>query len=790
MHVGHARGAVVGDALARLLAHTNHLVTKEFYINDAGAQVEALAWAVYARYVEALGFAFDESVVPGGLQYRGAYLIPLGEALAREFGDRYAPEGKLAPPEEWMPLFRERAVAAMMEEIREDLRLLGVEHDVFTSEAALARAGRTAEVLAALEAKRLIYEGVLEPPKGHLPEDWEPRPQLLFRSSAFGDVCDRPLRKSDGSATYFANDIAYHADKIARGFEVLIDVWGADHAGYVPRMKAAVAALAGERVRLEVVLCQIVHVLKGGEPVRMSKRAGSYVTLRDLLDEVGRDVVRFFMLTRKSDAQMEFDLDKVLAETKDNPVFYVQYAHARTCSVLRHAREAGSVRTSSGTEAGRSGPTSNPASRPCPHLLGAAACARGGIRCGAGTSRLRPARCPHRSRRTGGDAEAFRLAAARRRRGAGARAAPHRLLSLRSRRGFPPPLESGARAGRAPLHHSRSAGGDRGEARPRRRHRSGLARGDGPDGGDPAGGVALMSSDRFEGGFDDEPLAPRRTSGIDPTTKRLLLLAGGLGGVLMVILAVWGLRGAPSGPPPLITPEPGPVRVKPADPGGLKVDQDAAILEGGTKEGGEKLITPAEKPAPEALAEAATPPQAPGAAPFSPAGQAQSAPASSAPASSSAASTASPGGVPPLPAPATPASPQAVSPAPASSAATSAPGAGAASAPAPAKPKAAELASAASNAAPARAASSHAAGKVAVQLAALPTEEAARAEWERLLARHRDLLGGRHPEILKASRDGRTFFRLRVGGFASTAEAARFCHALIAEGGACAVAAF
>jgi arginyl-tRNA synthetase len=341
MHVGHARGAVVGDALARLLAHTNHRVTKEFYINDAGAQVEALAWAVYARYVEALGFAFDESAVPGGLQYRGAYLIPLGEALAREFGDRYAPEGKLAPPEEWMPLFRERAVAAMMEEIREDLRLLGVEHDVFTSEAALARAGRTAEVLAALEAKGLIYEGVLEPPKGHLPEDWEPRPQLLFRSSAFGDVCDRPLRKSDGSATYFANDIAYHADKIARGFEVLIDVWGADHAGYVPRMKAAVAALGGGRVRLEVVLCQIVHVLKGGEPVRMSKRAGSYVTLRDLLDEVGRDVVRFFMLTRKSDAQMEFDLDKVLAETKDNPVFYVQYAHARTCSVLRHAREAG-----------------------------------------------------------------------------------------------------------------------------------------------------------------------------------------------------------------------------------------------------------------------------------------------------------------------------------------------------------------------------------------------------------------------------------------------------------------
>jgi len=331
----------VGDALARLLAHTGHRVTKEFYINDAGAQVEALAWAVYARYVEALGHPFDESVVPGGLQYRGAYLIPLGEALAREYGDRFAPGGRLADPKTWLPLFRDRAVQAMMAEIREDLALLGVEHDVFVSEAALVREGRAEAVLARLAEAGLIYEGVLEPPKGHVPEDWEPRPQLLFRSSAFGDVCDRPLRKSDGTATYFANDIAYHADKIDRGFDVLIDVWGADHAGYVPRMKAAVAALAGERVRFEVVLCQIVHVLKGGVPIRMSKRAGSYVTLRDLLDEVGRDVVRFFMLTRKSDAQMEFDLDKVLAETKDNPVFYVQYAHARTCSVLRHAREAG-----------------------------------------------------------------------------------------------------------------------------------------------------------------------------------------------------------------------------------------------------------------------------------------------------------------------------------------------------------------------------------------------------------------------------------------------------------------
>lgn len=345
MHVGHARGAVVGDALARLLVHTGHRVSKEFYINDAGAQVEALAWAVYARYAEALGRPLGENAVPGGLQYRGEYLIPLGEALAREFGERFAPdpEGRPAPPGDWLSLFRERAVAAMMAEIREDLALLGVEHDIFTSEAELARKGRTEEVLAELGRKGLIYEGVLEPPKGHLPEDWEPRPQLLFRASAFGDVCDRPLRKSDGSATYFANDIAYHADKIARGFDVLIDVWGADHAGYVPRMKAAVEALAGGRVQLEVVLCQIVHVLKGGVPVRMSKRAGSYVTLRDLLDAVGRDVVRFFMLTRKSDAQMEFDLDKVLAETRDNPVFYVQYAHARTCSVLRHAREAGFV---------------------------------------------------------------------------------------------------------------------------------------------------------------------------------------------------------------------------------------------------------------------------------------------------------------------------------------------------------------------------------------------------------------------------------------------------------------
>ena len=344
MHIGHCRGAVVGDALANLLRKAGYAVTKEYYINDAGAQVAALAWAAYWRYLQAIGTPLDEDAyaaqVPGGLQYRGEYLIPVGEALAASHGKALAgPGGSIADPSLWLDTVRDYAVGAMMAAVREDLALLGVEQDVFTSERALVASGAADRVLADLAARDLLYEGVLEPPKGKTPEDWEPREQTLFRSTRFGDDVDRPLRKSDGSNTYFANDIACHADKIARGEAVLIDVWGADHGGYVKRMQAAVAAVSDGAARLEVVLCQIVHVMRGGQPVRMSKRAGTYVTLRDLIDEVGRDAVRFTMLTRRPDAQMEFDLDAVVAQTRDNPVFYVQYAHARCRSVLRAAAE-------------------------------------------------------------------------------------------------------------------------------------------------------------------------------------------------------------------------------------------------------------------------------------------------------------------------------------------------------------------------------------------------------------------------------------------------------------------
>ncbi|HEX2940800.1 MAG TPA: arginine--tRNA ligase, partial [Rhodopila sp.] len=344
MHIGHCRGAVVGDALANLLAKAGYAVTKEYYINDAGAQVTALAWAAYWRYLQAIGTTLTEEEfseqVPGGLQYRGEYLIPVGQSLATAHGTALATEDKgIAAPELWVDTVRDFTIDAMMTEIREDLRLLGVRQDVFSSERALVESGAADAMIDRLRADGLIYEGVLEPPKGKTPEDWEPRPQTLFRSTGYGDDVDRPLRKSDGSATYFANDIAYHADKINRGFDVLIDVLGADHGGYVPRMKAAVRAVSQERVRFESVLCQIVHIMRGGQPVRMSKRAGSYVTLRDLLEEVGRDAVRFTMLTRKADAQMEFDLDQAVAQTRDNPVFYVQYAHARCRSVLRAAAE-------------------------------------------------------------------------------------------------------------------------------------------------------------------------------------------------------------------------------------------------------------------------------------------------------------------------------------------------------------------------------------------------------------------------------------------------------------------
>ena len=346
MHIGHCRGAVVGDALANLMAKAGYAVTKEYYVNDAGAQVVALAWAAYWRYLQALGTGFAEEAfaagVPGGLQYRGDYLVPVGEALRARHGDALAgPSATPADPAVWLDVVREAAVAAMMAGIRADLAALGVVPDVFTSERALVAAGAVDAAVERLRAQGLIYEGVLEPPKGKTPEDWEPREQLLFRATQFGDDVDRPLRKSDGSNTYFANDIAYHLHKMERGAGLMVDVWGADHGGYVSRLKAAVKALAGGGgQRLEVVLCQIVHVLRGGQPVRMSKRAGTYVALADLLEEVGRDAVRFTMLTRKSDAQMEFDLDAVVAQTRENPVFYVQYAHARCRSVLRAAAAA------------------------------------------------------------------------------------------------------------------------------------------------------------------------------------------------------------------------------------------------------------------------------------------------------------------------------------------------------------------------------------------------------------------------------------------------------------------
>ncbi|SHI92498.1 arginyl-tRNA synthetase [Roseomonas rosea] len=361
MHVGHCRGAVVGDALANLLTKAGWAVTKEYYINDAGAQVQALAWAAFWRYLEAAARAghagravlrslatsppeqareIVENAFGVSLQYGGDYLVPVGEALLREFGDRLIPAEGEAPSEDTLSLVRERAVTMMMAEIREDLAALGVHHDVFISEAALVKSGAADRAIAELAARGLVYEGVLEPPKGKLPDDWEPREQTLFRSTEFGDDVDRPLRKSDGTNTYFANDIGNHADKIARGFDELVQVWGADHGGYVPRMKAAVAALSADKpVSFDVVLAQIVKVVKGGQPVRMSKRAGTYVTLRDLIDEVGRDAVRFTMLTRKADAQMEFDLDAVVQQSRDNPVFYVQYAHARCRSVLRQAGE-------------------------------------------------------------------------------------------------------------------------------------------------------------------------------------------------------------------------------------------------------------------------------------------------------------------------------------------------------------------------------------------------------------------------------------------------------------------
>jgi arginyl-tRNA synthetase len=331
LHVAHARGAVVGDVLARLLDKAGYDVTTEYYINDAGAQVEILATSAYLRYCEALGE--DIGDIPEGM-YPGEYLIPVGQAIAEADGAKW----REVDEDVWLPHFRDFTVAKMMAQVKQDLAALGIEQDVFTSEKELVAAGAVDAVYKTLSDRNLIYTGVLEPPKGKpAPDDWEPRPQSLFRATEFGDDVDRPLKKSDGSWTYFANDIANHLDKYKRGFTQMIDIFGADHGGYVKRMKAAVTAVSEGNAELDIKLCQMVHLMKDGEPMRMSKRAGNFVTLRDLIDEVGKDVVRFLMLTRKNDTQMEFDLTKAVEQSRDNPVFYVQYAHARCRSVLRSA---------------------------------------------------------------------------------------------------------------------------------------------------------------------------------------------------------------------------------------------------------------------------------------------------------------------------------------------------------------------------------------------------------------------------------------------------------------------
>jgi arginyl-tRNA synthetase len=334
LHVAHARGAVVGDALANLLAKAGYAVTKEYYINDAGAQVDKLGQSTYLRYREALGDHIER--IPEGL-YPGEYLKEVGAAIAKRDGARWIDK----PESDWLPEMRAFAISTLMAEIKTDLETLGVHIDVFSSERALVDSGAVDRAFQELARQDLIYQGRLEPPKGKAPDDWEDREQTLFRATRFGDEVDRPLKKSDGSWTYFANDIAYHHDKYRRGFADMIDIWGADHGGYVKRMKAAVRAITEGKGALDVKLCQLVRVLKNGELVRMSKRAGSFVTLRDLLDEVGPDVVRFTMLTRKNDASFDFDLVKATEQSRDNPVWYVQYAHARTRSAMRQAAAAG-----------------------------------------------------------------------------------------------------------------------------------------------------------------------------------------------------------------------------------------------------------------------------------------------------------------------------------------------------------------------------------------------------------------------------------------------------------------
>ncbi|MFL5133580.1 MAG: arginine--tRNA ligase, partial [Microvirga sp.] len=336
MHVGHCRGAVFGDALAGLLDFSGYKVAREYYINDAGAQVDVLARSAYLRYKEALGQ--EIGAIPEGL-YPGDYLKPVGERLAKDYGP-----GLLDKPEsEWLPLVRETSIDAMMDMIRADLAALNIHHNVFFSERSLQKGpegDQVAKMIEELKARDLVYMGRLPPPKGQKDEDWEDREQLLFRATAYGDEVDRPLMKSDGSYTYFASDIAYHRSKYERGFLSMIDVLGADHGGYVKRMQAAVRAVSDNKAELDVKLCQLVKLLRGGEPVKMSKRSGDFVTLREVVDEVGRDATRFMMIFRKNDAPLDFDLAKVVEQSKDNPVFYVQYAHARCASVFRQAAEA------------------------------------------------------------------------------------------------------------------------------------------------------------------------------------------------------------------------------------------------------------------------------------------------------------------------------------------------------------------------------------------------------------------------------------------------------------------
>jgi arginyl-tRNA synthetase len=335
MHVGHCRGAVFGDALASLLAFTGFKVTREYYINDAGTQVDVLARSAYLRYREALGENIGD--IPEGL-YPGDYLKPVGAALAAEYGDKLKSQSEA----QWLPVVRAKAIDMMMAAIRGDLAALNITFDMFFSERSLITGDvdRVAQTIEWLRARGEVYEGRLPPPKGGAVEDWEDREQTLFRSTQFGDDVDRALKKSDDSYTYFASDIAYHRSKIERGFRHLIDVWGADHGGYIKRMQAAVAALSDRKVDLDVKVIQLVKLLRGGEPVKMSKRAGEFVTLREVVDEVGTDAVRFMMLYRKNDAPLDFDLAKVKEQSRDNPVFYVQYGHARARSVFRNAKAA------------------------------------------------------------------------------------------------------------------------------------------------------------------------------------------------------------------------------------------------------------------------------------------------------------------------------------------------------------------------------------------------------------------------------------------------------------------